>query len=258
MTGAVRTMRGRGVRAAVLAAVVATGITLAACGQQGASPPAHHGSHPIGQSAAGPSGTTVPSSTVVATLPSSIPRFAAPGGPQDGTVPAAWYGSPSALPVVASQPGWLQVRLAQRPNNSTAWILASDVSLARTPYAIVVNLKTKHLTLYNDGKAAFSAPVGIGVAAYPTPTGHYFTALFASPPTPDYGAFVMVTSAHSNTITDWSNSGDAVVAIHGPLGSGAQIGTTGAAVSHGCIRLHEPDLVHLRQVPAGSPIDIVA
>jgi lipoprotein-anchoring transpeptidase ErfK/SrfK len=258
MTGAVRPMRGRGVRAAVLAAILAAGMTLAACGQPGASSPAHHGSHPVGQSAPGPSGSTVPSSTVVATLHSSIPRFAAPGGPQDGTVPAVWYGSPSALPVVASQPGWLQVRLAQRPNNSTAWILASDVSLARTPYAIVVNLNTKHLTLYNDGKAAFSAPVGIGVPADPTPTGHYFTALFASPPTPDYGAFVMVTSAHSNTITDWSHSGDAVVAIHGPLGSDAQIGTTGAAVSHGCIRLHEPDLVHLRQVPAGSPIDIVA
>jgi lipoprotein-anchoring transpeptidase ErfK/SrfK len=173
-------------------------------------------------------------------------------------VPGSWYGSPSALPVLATRPGWIQVGLAQRPNDSTAWVLASDVSLARTLDTIVVNLTARHLTLYRSGKPVFSAPVGIGVPADPTPTGRYFVALFASPPSPGYGAFVMVTSAHSNTITDWSNSGDAVVAIHGPLGSDAQIGTTGAAVSHGCIRLHERDLLRLRLVPAGTPINIVA
>jgi lipoprotein-anchoring transpeptidase ErfK/SrfK len=69
---------------------------------------------------------------------------------------------------------------------------------------------------------------------------------------------VMVSSAHSNTISDWESSGDALMAIHGPLGADAQIGTTGARVSHGCVRLHVADLVHLRVVPAGSPIDVVA
>ena len=68
----------------------------------------------------------------------------------------------------------------------------------------------------------------------------------------------MVTSAHSNSITDWELSGDALVAIHGPLGADAQIGTTGAAVSHGCVRLHVNDLERLRVVPIGSPIVIDA
>ena len=58
-------------------------------------------------------------------------------------------------------------------------------------------------------------------------------------------------------MADWQESGDAITAIHGPLGSDAAIGTTGAAVSHGCIRLHEADLALLRRVPAGTPIDIV-
>ena len=101
------------------------------------------------------------------------------------------------------------------------------------------------------------APVGIGTRRYPTPTGHYFVALFATPPNPGYGPFVMVTSAHSETITDWEQSGDAIVAIHGPLGSDQEIGTTGATVSHGCIRLHDADLARLRQVPDGTPVDIV-
>jgi lipoprotein-anchoring transpeptidase ErfK/SrfK len=174
-----------------------------------------------------------------------------------GTVPAAWHSAPSTLPVIAEQPGWLDVRLAQRPNGSTAWVQAADVDLAVTPYRIVIELATTHLTLYRGGQPILSAPVGIGQPSYPTPTGQYFLAFLASPPTTGYGAFVMVTSAHSDTITDWESSGDAIVAIHGPLGSDRQIATTGAAVSHGCIRLHESDLLKLRPVPVGSPIDIV-
>ncbi|HEX2382539.1 MAG TPA: L,D-transpeptidase [Acidimicrobiales bacterium] len=175
-----------------------------------------------------------------------------------GTIPATWFSAPSTLPVVAERPGWLEVRLAQRPNGSTAWVQAADVDLAVTPYRIVIDLATTHLTLYRNGQPVLSAPVGIGQASYPTPIGQYFLAFLASPPSPGYGAFVMVTSAHSDTITDWESSGDALVAIHGPLGSDGQIGTTGAAVSHGCIRLHETDLLQLRPVPVGSPIDIVA
>jgi lipoprotein-anchoring transpeptidase ErfK/SrfK len=196
--------------------------------------------------------------TLVATTHGSIPSFADPGGAQSGTVPGEWQGAPSILPVVASSPGWYEVRLAQRPNGSTAWVLAQDVSLTTTPYRIVIDLASTHLTLWQNGRRVFSTPVGKGTSQYPTPTGHYFIALFAAPPTPAYGAFVMVTSDHSDTITDWERSGDAIIAIHGPLGSDQQIGTQGAAISHGCIRLHEPDLLRLRGVPAGSPVDIEA
>ena len=197
-------------------------------------------------------------STLVATARGDIPSFASPGGPTAGTVPATWLDAPSTLPVIAQQPGWFEVRLAQRPNGSTAWVRADDVDTAVTPYRIVIDLATNHLTLYRSGRRVLSAPVGTGLPAYPTPTGQYFVALLAAPPTPGYGAFVMVTSAHSNTITDWENSGDALIALHGPLGSDSQIATTGAAVSHGCVRLHESDLAQLRPVPVGSPIDIVA
>jgi lipoprotein-anchoring transpeptidase ErfK/SrfK len=196
--------------------------------------------------------------TLVATTRGAIPSFVVPGGPVTGTVPATWHRAPSTLPVIAQRPGWLEVRLAQRPNGSTAWVLAADVTLAITPYRIVIDLATTHLTLYRNGQALLSAPAGVGLAAYPTPTGHYFVAFLAEAPNPGYGAFVMVTSAHSDTITDWESSGDAMIAIHGPLGSDRQIATTGVAVSHGCVRLHESDLVQLRPVPVGTPIDIVA
>jgi hypothetical protein len=197
-------------------------------------------------------------STLVATTEGAIPSFGFPGGPKVGTVPATWHEAASILPVIDSRPGWLEVRLAQRPNESTAWVLQRDVKLASSPYRIVVDLATTHLLLYKSGHLVLSVPAGIGTPSYPTPTGSFFLAFLAVPPSPGYGSFVMVTSAHSNVITDWESSGDALVAIHGPLGSDAQIGTTGAAVSHGCVRLHESDLLKLRPVPAGSPIDVVA
>ena len=151
----------------------------------------------------------------------------------------------------------MEVRLAQRPNNSTAWIQQGSATLSSTPYRIVVDLGQRRLYLYDAGTEVMNAPAGIGTTRDPTPTGNFFVAFFAAPPSSGYGAFVIVTSGHSNAISDFEESGDAVVAIHGPLGADRAIGTTGAQVSHGCVRLHESDLVQLRQVPAGSPVDIV-
>jgi lipoprotein-anchoring transpeptidase ErfK/SrfK len=250
----------RSVHARALAILVAIGIAafaLAACGGGNNVPLAGISRH---SSSGAPGGNAASSSgvTLVATTHGAIPSFAAPGGAQSGTVPSEWQGAPSTLPVIALSPGWYEVRLAQRPNGSTAWVLAQDVTVASTPYRIVIDLASTHLTLWRNNQQVFSTPVGIGTPQYPTPTGHYFVALFAQPPSPAYGAFVMVTSDHSDTITDWERSGDAIIAIHGPLGSDQQIGTTGAAISHGCIRLHEPDLLRLRDVPVGSPVEIDA
>jgi lipoprotein-anchoring transpeptidase ErfK/SrfK len=242
----------------VLRMVVAVGIAgfaLATCGRGSSITREGSNQHPLT-----PSRTSGTSSgvTLVATTHGAIPSFTAPSDEKSGTVPAQWQGAPSTLPVIASRRGWYEVRLAQRPNGSTAWVLAQDVSLATSPYRIVIDLASTRLTLWRYDRRVFSTPVGIGSAQYPTPTGHYFVALFAEPPTPAYGAFVMVTSDHSDTITDWERSGDAIIAIHGPLGSDQEIGSTGAAISHGCIRLHEADLLRLRDVPAGSPVDIKA
>jgi lipoprotein-anchoring transpeptidase ErfK/SrfK len=197
-------------------------------------------------------------SSLVATLTETAPDFATPGGPQTGTVPATWYGAPSALPVLAQDNGYLEVRLAQRPNGSTAWIASSAATLSSTPYRIVVDLATEHLKLYKAGHLLMNAPAGIGTVQDPTPTGNFFVVLFAAPSSAAWGPFVMVTSGHSNAISDYEESGDAIVAIHGPLGADAAIGTTGARISHGCVRLHDVDLDQLRAVPVGSPVQIIS
>ena len=173
---------------------------------------------------------------------------------------STWEYRPSILPVIAIRAGWVQVRIPQRPNGSTSWLPSDDVALNVTPYRIVVNVTTRRLALYQDGKQVFSAPAGIGTTSDPTPPGQYFLAFDEPPPQPDpgYGPFIMVTSAHSPDIADWQGSGDALIGIHGPLGEDAAIGATGAKISHGCIRLHEAALAKLRAVPPGTPIDIIA
>jgi hypothetical protein len=158
--------------------------------------------------------------------------------------------------VIAQEPGWLKVRLAGRPNGSTGWVRQSDVTVAATPYWISVDLTTRHVALFRLDQQVMDAPAGVGDAQDPTPTGQYFVAFLEASPSPGYGPFILVTSAHSTSIANWEGSGDAVIGIHGPLGANSLIGTTGAYLSHGCIRIPIPDLVQLRDVPAGSPISI--
>jgi lipoprotein-anchoring transpeptidase ErfK/SrfK len=198
-------------------------------------------------------------STQVATPRFDAPRYAAPGARPTGVVPAHWFGRPSVLPVIAARSGWVRVRLAQRPNGSTAWLQSTDVTFGSTPYRIVIDLSAMRLKLYTGGRRVLSAPAGIGTVDHPTPKGRFFLAFKQPVPRPHggYGPFILVTSAHSPSIEDWQGSGDAVVGIHGPLGAAHKIGNTGARVSHGCVRLHIRALTRLRDVPPGTPINVV-
>jgi lipoprotein-anchoring transpeptidase ErfK/SrfK len=208
-----------------------------------------------------PPSPPVPAGTLVAATKGAIPGYAAPGAAAPAmTVPGTWYGYPSELPVVTTTPGWLQVRLAQRPNESTVWVREQDVTLTNTSYAILLDLATMHLGVYDDGTQIFDFPAGIGAPDDPTPPGQYFVAMQATPPSgADYGAFMLVTSDHSDAIADWEGSGDAIIAIHGPIDAydDSLIGDNGAAISHGCIRLHDADLAQLAMVPSGTPIDVI-
>jgi len=240
----------------VVALTVAGGLFLSACSGP-PSAPAHSARRPDAGGSARSSGGT----TLLATLRGvTVPGYDSPGGTRARRVPGTWHGVRSVLPVLATRSSWVRVRLAPRPNGSTTWIPVRDVRLSVTPYRIVVNLETTHLILYKDGRQVFSAPAGVGTRTYPTPTGSYFLAFREAPPrsSPGYGAFIIVTSAHSDVISNWAGSGDAVIGIHGPLGSDREIDSAGSRISHGCIRLHEADLLRLRDVPLGTPIDIVS
>lgn len=169
-------------------------------------------------------------------------------------VPGSWYGYPSVLPVIDSTATRVKVRLAQRPDESTSWISRKAIVMSRIHYAIVVDISQHWLYVFFKGIQQMSFPVGTGRSGTPTPTGSYFVAFHAPPNGPGYGPVMLETSAHSKVISHFEGGDDAIIAIHGPVGSDAQIGDHGAAISNGCIRMHDRDLQQVRHVHNGSPV----
>jgi lipoprotein-anchoring transpeptidase ErfK/SrfK len=201
----------------------------------------------------------VPVITTIAEVTGALPYAASPGGPTAGALPVgSWWGETKHLPVIARVSGWLEVRLPQRPNGSTGWIPESSAVLSTTSYAVLVDVTNRRLKLYQAGQVVVDAPAGVGTPDDPTPLGQFYLMVVEGPRGPGYGPFIMGTNAHSEAIQSWEGSGDAFTAIHGPLGADAAIGTTGAAISHGCIRLHVADLEQLSPAPVGTPVVIVA
>jgi lipoprotein-anchoring transpeptidase ErfK/SrfK len=208
-----------------------------------------------------PPPSPVPAMTTIATVTGAVPYFGAPNGWPAGTIPiGSWWGLTKELPVIDQAPGWLEVRLPQRPNGLTGWIPSSSATLSQTTYGILIDVTTRRLQLYQQGHVVLDFPAGVGTTTDPTPLGQYYVMEITPPQGPGYGPFMLDTNAHSDAILSWEGTGDAFTAIHGPISAGAdaEIGTVGAAISHGCVRLHDADLAQLDVVPAGAPVVITA
>ena len=63
---------------------------------------------------------------------------------------------------------WYQIRVPARPNGSTGWVRASDVTIARSTHAIYVDLSDHRLDLYELGNKIQSYPVAVGRMNTPT------------------------------------------------------------------------------------------
>ena len=158
----------------------------------------------------------VPVTTLLAAARGEIPTFDAPGGQRIGTA-GFFYGYPMTMPVLEQQGGWLRVRLPERPNGSTAWVRNTDVTTSQTPYRLVLRRSHTKLMIYKAGVPIASIPVGVGKASTPTPLGSFFVTVNEGEGPPGYGPVVLDTSAHSEAIRSWDGSGDAIIAIHGPI-----------------------------------------
>jgi lipoprotein-anchoring transpeptidase ErfK/SrfK len=165
------------------------------------------------------------------------------------------YRAPRTLLAFDQYQDWLHVYLPTRPNNSTAWVKASDVTLSKPlEYTIRVSLDEHKLWMLHNGVVELSADVAIGMPQYPTPTGtYYFTdpVDLHSQPNTTYGVFAMGLSGHSDVLTDFGG-GDGQIAIHGtndPSGIGND-------VSHGCVRVLNDVIEKLSELPLGTPVYI--
>ncbi|HZM41566.1 MAG TPA: L,D-transpeptidase [Acidimicrobiales bacterium] len=163
-------------------------------------------------------------------------------------------GAPLVFLVEQRLGDWLQVLLPVRPNGSTGWIRAADVSLLSDPYRIEVALAAHTLTIFQDTAQIAQYPIAVGTADTPTPGGRYYIKELIQPPTPNgpYGVYVYGLSGFSNVLESF-NGGDGVIGIHGTNDPSA-IGTD---VSHGCIRLTNEAITEMvGYLPLGTPVTI--
>jgi lipoprotein-anchoring transpeptidase ErfK/SrfK len=144
---------------------------------------------------------------------------------------------------------WYRVSIPMRPNGTYGWIPATTVSLSPTHSEIVVDLRSRTISLYRFGKLKWHAIVAIGAPGRETPVGHYFVAArFVPYHDPFLGVFAVETSAYSK-LTEWPGGG--VVGIHGT----DEPQLLGQAVSHGCVRVSNTTARHLESLaPLGTPI----
>jgi lipoprotein-anchoring transpeptidase ErfK/SrfK len=152
--------------------------------------------------------------------------------------------------------GWLQALLPVKPNGTTGWIRASDVSLASNPYRIVVRLRAHRVTVLKNDEVVLRAPVAVGKRQTPTPGGRYYLTQLFEPPNPDgpYGPFAYSLSGFSEVLETFKG-GDAIIGIHGTN----QPDLVGEDVSHGCIRMTNDQITRLSKIlPLGTPVSIRA
>ena len=147
---------------------------------------------------------------------------------------------------------WLDVLLPIRPNGRTAWTTAEDVRLVPREDRVDVDLSRRVLRYYRNGTLVDRISVGVGTPSTPTPTGTFYLYIRVPQTNPagPYGILALGLSGFSPVISDWPGGGRA--AIHGtPYES-----NRGEAVSHGCVRVWNPDMRKLRSLPLGTPVII--
>jgi lipoprotein-anchoring transpeptidase ErfK/SrfK len=117
---------------------------------------------------------------------------------------------------------------------------------------LVVDRVRFRATLFRGGVAVFSAPVGLGQAQWPTPTGQFYIRdVLTRYRSSIYGPIAFGTSARSPVATDWPAGG--YIGIHGT----DQPRLIPGAISHGCIRMRNADILRLAAVmPVGTPVTV--
>jgi hypothetical protein len=151
--------------------------------------------------------------------------------------------------------GWLQVRLPVRPNGTTGWVPAQDMSdLQPVDTWLKINTEAFTATLIKDGKTVFRARVGVGQPQWPTPHGQFYIRdqlKGYGQKGSFYGPLAFATSATSDTLTDWPGGG--IVGVHGT----SEPHLIPGRISHGCVRLKNADILKLgKLMPVGTPVTI--
>jgi lipoprotein-anchoring transpeptidase ErfK/SrfK len=161
----------------------------------------------------------------------------------------------TVLPVVGGGAGaWVRVRLPGRPNGRTGWISTHRTRRTSTEWHIKLELSTRRVTVYRDGRAQRRFRAVVGKPSTPTPRGQFFIEeALALTPGHAGGPFALATSARSQVLQEFEG-GPGQIALHGTDGLA---GAAGSGASHGCIRLSTRAITWLaRRIGGGVPLTV--
>lgn len=165
-------------------------------------------------------------------------------------------GSALVLLVEEQQPSWFKVLLPIRPNGSTGWIRAADVTVTTHNYRIEVQVSTHTLTVWKGEEVFLRDTVGVGSPRTPTTLGRFYTTgLFDTAATqPMYGPYAYPLSGYSEVLFDQAG-GEGQMGIHGT----DDPSSLGRDVSQGCVRMSNAAITRLaKALPVGVPVEIRA
>jgi lipoprotein-anchoring transpeptidase ErfK/SrfK len=205
--------------------------------------------------------TPVPDHSYAVAVPGTAVARARPGG---GAILLTIRshdinGYPTTLGVLgikrgkACRPLYYRVELPVEDNGRTGWVAAWAVHVFTVRSRVVINLASRQLVAYRNGKPVLHAEIAAGTPSTPTPVGLFFVNeryLLANSNGP-FGVAALGISAHSTVLRNWVEGGP--VALHGTN----EPSLVGTYASHGCVRMRNEDMTRLfKLAPAGTPVII--
>jgi hypothetical protein len=167
------------------------------------------------------------------------------------------WGQPIVYPILHARQTedgvvWYRILLGIEPNGSQGWVRAADVTRAQATDRIVVDLSTRILRHFRNGRLTHRYLTGIGAPSTPSTPGQFFVwaRLQPSDPSGSYGSYLLGLSGFSEVLTDLPGGGR--MAIHGtddPTDRGGE-------VSAGCVRVFNGQMDQLTDVPMGTSVVI--
>ena len=205
--------------------------------------------------------TTTAAPRITLAAVARVPSVALYSGPGN-LAPVRFLQNPTVehIPLVflarARQGEWLYVQIPYRPNESMGWIRESDVDVSEVHSRIVVESAAHRLTVFQDDKPVFEAPVAVGTGGTPTPIGSFYIDAIVKLNRPDtvWGPYQLSVTGFSDVLKTFGG-GQGQIAIHGTNAPGL----IGGNVSHGCVRMQNPDITQVAAlVGIATPVDIQA
>ena len=145
---------------------------------------------------------------------------------------------------------WYRVEIPSK-GRLAGWMVGRALSVEPVAERLLIRRGARLLELYRGPRLVLRTRVAVGKPGAETPLGRFYVTAKFQPTLPVLGKYALETSAHSR-LSDWPGGG--IVGIHGT----PHAWQLGRALSHGCIRVHDPTILKLKTlVPLGTPITIV-